>query len=59
MAEVDFGDCELFEQLEESMPVATHIRFTEEGGEEGSELNERLEECEETIRSLIEENILV
>ncbi|CDQ66210.1 unnamed protein product [Oncorhynchus mykiss] len=58
MAEFDFGDCELFEQLEESMPVATHIRFTEEGGEEGSELSERLEECEETIRSLIEENIL-
>ncbi|XP_021461734.2 zinc finger CCHC domain-containing protein 8 [Oncorhynchus mykiss] len=56
MAEFDFGDCELFEQLEESMPVATHIRFTEEGGEEGSELSERLEECEETIRSLIEEN---
>ncbi|KAM9546757.1 zinc finger CCHC domain-containing protein 8-like isoform 2-T2 [Salvelinus alpinus] len=59
MAEVDFGDCELFEQLEESMPVATHIRFTEEGGEEGSELSERLEECEETIRGLIEENILL
>ncbi|XP_041756993.2 zinc finger CCHC domain-containing protein 8 [Coregonus clupeaformis] len=56
MAEVDFGDSELFEQLEESMPVATHIRFTEEGGEEGSELKERLEECEETIRSLIEDN---
>uniref|UniRef100_A0A4W5RRY3 Zinc finger CCHC domain-containing protein 8 n=1 Tax=Hucho hucho TaxID=62062 RepID=A0A4W5RRY3_9TELE len=56
MAEVDFGDCELFEQLEESMPVATHIRFAEEGGEEGSELKERLEECEETIRSLIEDN---
>ncbi|XP_070293114.1 zinc finger CCHC domain-containing protein 8 [Salvelinus sp. IW2-2015] len=58
MAEVDFGDSELFEQLGESMPTATHIRFTEEeeDGEEGSELKGRLGECEETIRSLIEEN---
>lgn len=61
MAEVDFGDSELFEQLGESMPTATHIRFMEEeeDGEEGSELKGRLGECEETIRSLIEENILV
>ena len=58
MAEVDFGDSELFEQLGESMPTATHIRFTEDG-EEGSGLKGRLGECEETIRSLIEENILV
>ncbi|XP_029618825.1 zinc finger CCHC domain-containing protein 8 isoform X1 [Salmo trutta] len=58
MAEVDFGDSELFEQLGESMPTATHIRFMEEeeDGEEGSELKGRLGECEETIRSLIEEN---
>lgn len=58
MAEVDFGDSELFEQLGEIMPTATHIRFTEDG-EEGSELKGRLGECEETIRRLIEENILV
>uniref|UniRef100_A0A3P8YIX6 Zinc finger CCHC domain-containing protein 8 n=1 Tax=Esox lucius TaxID=8010 RepID=A0A3P8YIX6_ESOLU len=61
MAEVDFGDSELFEQLEDSLPVATHIRFTEEDkdGEGGPEIKERVGEREEIIRSLLEENILV
>ncbi|XP_010895639.3 zinc finger CCHC domain-containing protein 8 [Esox lucius] len=58
MAEVDFGDSELFEQLEDSLPVATHIRFTEEDkdGEGGPEIKERVGEREEIIRSLLEEN---
>ncbi|KAK6306375.1 hypothetical protein J4Q44_G00233000 [Coregonus suidteri] len=61
MAEVDFGDSELFEQLGENIPAATHVRFTEEeeDGEECSELKGRLGECEETVRSLIEENIFL
>ncbi|KAL0979389.1 hypothetical protein UPYG_G00184430 [Umbra pygmaea] len=61
MAEVDFGDSELFEQLEDVVPAATHIRFAEEDEdtEVDSFLKERLEECEKTIRSLIEENILL
>ncbi|KAJ7994278.1 hypothetical protein DPEC_G00264230 [Dallia pectoralis] len=61
MAEVDFGDSELFEQLDDSLPVATHIRFNEdtEDGEHGCEVKERLGECEETIRGLMEENILL
>uniref|UniRef100_A0AAY5K4K6 Zinc finger CCHC domain-containing protein 8 n=1 Tax=Esox lucius TaxID=8010 RepID=A0AAY5K4K6_ESOLU len=54
MAEVDFGDSELFEQLEDSLPVATHIRFTEEDkdGEGGPEIKERVGEREEIIRNL-------
>ncbi|KAK1892910.1 Zinc finger CCHC domain containing protein 8 [Dissostichus eleginoides] len=64
MAEVDFGDSELFEQLDDSAPptVPTHIRFTdndEEKQEETSQLPSRLEECDEHIQRLTEENILV
>ncbi|XP_072289843.1 zinc finger CCHC domain-containing protein 8 isoform X1 [Eucyclogobius newberryi] len=61
MAEVDFGDRELFAQLDESSPsVSTHIRFTEED-EEQSELGilqNRLEESDALIQKLTEENIL-
>lgn len=61
MAEVDFGDSELFQQLEDSAPpVSRHIHFTEDDGEneEASELRSRLEECEDNIERLSEENIL-
>lgn len=62
MAEVDFGDSELFEQLDDSAPrVPKHIRFSddEEDQEEASHLRSRLEECDDYIQRLIEENILV
>uniref|UniRef100_A0A8D0H644 Zinc finger CCHC domain-containing protein 8 n=1 Tax=Sphenodon punctatus TaxID=8508 RepID=A0A8D0H644_SPHPU len=62
-AEVDFGDRELFEQLDgDGEPAAAlpaqplHIRF--EGREEEEELRRRLLECEETVRRLQAENIL-
>ncbi|KAM3611865.1 uncharacterized protein V6R79_025159 [Siganus canaliculatus] len=63
MAEVDFGDRELFQQLDDSGPlVAKHIRFTEEGDNEEKEemvqLQTSLEECNEYIHRLTEENIL-
>ncbi|XP_056233201.1 zinc finger CCHC domain-containing protein 8 isoform X2 [Seriola aureovittata] len=59
MAEVDFGDSELFQQLDESAPsVPTHIRFPdeEEDQEETSQLRGRLEECDDYIQRLTEEN---
>ncbi|KAK9522814.1 hypothetical protein VZT92_019257 [Zoarces viviparus] len=59
MAEVDFGDSELFEQLDDSAPPGpTHIRFTsdEEDQEETSQLQGRLEECDDSIQRLTEEN---
>ncbi|XP_039477036.1 zinc finger CCHC domain-containing protein 8 isoform X1 [Oreochromis aureus] len=59
MAEVDFGDSELFQQLDESAPpVTTHIRFTDDDEEqdERSELRSRLEECDDYIQRLTEEN---
>lgn len=65
MAEVDFGDSELFEQLDDSAPlVPTHIRFTdddeeEQEEEEASQLRSRLEESDDYIQRLTEENILV
>lgn len=62
MAEVDFGDSELFQQLDDSAPpVPTHIRFTddEEDQEETSQLRSRLEESDDCIQRLTEENILV
>uniref|UniRef100_A0A3B4G709 Zinc finger CCHC domain-containing protein 8 n=1 Tax=Pundamilia nyererei TaxID=303518 RepID=A0A3B4G709_9CICH len=62
MAEVDFGDSELFQQLDEpAPPVTTHIRFTDDDEEqdERSELRSRLEECDDYIQRLTEENILV
>lgn len=60
MAEVDFGDSELFEQLGDTTPVSKHIRFTDDDGdtEETSVLGEKLEECEEKIQTLTDENIL-
>uniref|UniRef100_A0A3Q3MN85 Zinc finger CCHC domain-containing protein 8 n=1 Tax=Mastacembelus armatus TaxID=205130 RepID=A0A3Q3MN85_9TELE len=62
MAEVDFGDRELFEQLDDTaFSVPTHIRFTddEEDQDETSQLRSRLEDCEDYIQRLTEENILV
>ncbi|XP_061116245.1 zinc finger CCHC domain-containing protein 8 [Conger conger] len=58
MAEFDFGDSELFQQLDEDRPTSTHIRFEqdEENPEEVLELREKLEECEETINRLQLEN---
>uniref|UniRef100_A0A4W4HHF0 Zinc finger CCHC domain-containing protein 8 n=1 Tax=Electrophorus electricus TaxID=8005 RepID=A0A4W4HHF0_ELEEL len=57
--EVEFGDRELFEQLEEDTPVAKHIRFTDdEEAPDDRELREKLEECDETIGQLKAENIL-
>ncbi|XP_034548657.1 zinc finger CCHC domain-containing protein 8 [Notolabrus celidotus] len=59
MAEVDFGDSELFQQLDDSAPlVPTHIRFTddEEDQDGGNQLRSRLEESEDHIQRLTEEN---
>ncbi|XP_068422960.1 zinc finger CCHC domain-containing protein 8 [Clinocottus analis] len=59
MAEVDFGDSELFQLLDDSaLPVPTHIRFSsdEEDQEETSQLPSRLEECDDSIQRLTEEN---
>ncbi|XP_051545190.1 zinc finger CCHC domain-containing protein 8-like [Myxocyprinus asiaticus] len=60
MAAVDFGDTELFEQFEEKVPVAKHIRMThndDDDDEEGSDqLRQSLEECEERIQRLNAEN---
>lgn len=61
MAEVDFGDSELFQQLEEPVtPVSKHIRFTddEEEQEEIGHLRTRVEEFDDHIQRLVEENIL-
>ncbi|KAK2837219.1 hypothetical protein Q5P01_014431 [Channa striata] len=63
MAEVDFGDSELFQQLDDCAPLApTHIRFTDDNDEEEqddtSQLQSRLEECDDSIQRLTEENIL-
>ncbi|XP_068100778.1 zinc finger CCHC domain-containing protein 8 [Hyperolius riggenbachi] len=60
MAEVEFGDSELFEQLDGDVPLQpVHIRFKEE--EENSDvepdtLQEQLSRCEETIAQLRAEN---
>lgn len=61
MAEVDFSDRELFEQLGDSLPpVSKHIRFTDdvEDCDENRQLRSRLEECEDYNQRLSEENIL-
>uniref|UniRef100_A0A8C4EHR3 Zinc finger CCHC domain-containing protein 8 n=1 Tax=Dicentrarchus labrax TaxID=13489 RepID=A0A8C4EHR3_DICLA len=51
MAEVDFGDSELFEQLDDSAPpVPTHVRFTDD---------EEDQEDDDYLQRLTEENILV
>lgn len=64
-AEVDFGDRELFEQLdgEDGPPPPRLGPEEEEEEEEGpggalAELRERLQGCEETVRRLRAENIL-
>lgn len=61
MAEVDFGDSELFQQLDDSMPVSSHIRFTDQetDQEDTPKFKEKLGGCEETNQRLIEENILL
>ncbi|XP_024130775.1 zinc finger CCHC domain-containing protein 8 [Oryzias melastigma] len=58
MAEVDFGDSELFQQLDNNGPfVPKHIRFTDEDEDvQTTQLRNRLEECEDTIERLSEEN---
>ncbi|XP_035021649.2 zinc finger CCHC domain-containing protein 8 [Hippoglossus stenolepis] len=62
MADVDFGDSELFQQLDDSAPaVPTHIRFTDDDDEpeETSRLQGRLEESEDSIQRLTEENTVL
>ncbi|XP_076007180.1 zinc finger CCHC domain-containing protein 8 isoform X2 [Genypterus blacodes] len=61
MAEVEFGDSELFRQLDDnSAPplIPTHLRFTddEEGAEETRVPQSRLEESDAYIQRLLEEN---
>ncbi|CAL9708814.1 unnamed protein product [Knipowitschia caucasica] len=59
MAEVDFGDSELFQQLDDSAaPESTHIRFTDEETEETELglLRTRLQEAEALNQKLVEEN---
>lgn len=61
MAEVDFGDRELFEQLGDSLPpLSKNIRFTDddEDCDDIRQLKSRLEECEDYNQRLVEENIL-
>ncbi|XP_072000088.1 zinc finger CCHC domain-containing protein 8 [Engystomops pustulosus] len=59
MAEVEFGDVELFEQLDdEPAPQAVHIRFdqTEDSEVEANSFQEQLARCEETMAQLRAEN---
>ncbi|XP_011477415.1 zinc finger CCHC domain-containing protein 8 isoform X2 [Oryzias latipes] len=58
MAEVDFGDSELFEQLDDNAPcLPQHIHFTDNDEDvQTTQLRSRLEECEDTIERLTEEN---
>ncbi|XP_068617182.1 zinc finger CCHC domain-containing protein 8 [Brachionichthys hirsutus] len=59
MADIEFGDSELFQQLDDYAPrIATHIHFTndEDDQEEKNQLRSRLEECDEYIERLVEEN---
>lgn len=69
MAEVDFGDAELFDQLDDFTPVPTHIRFPDrddadtvedddDDDDEKCRLRSRLDECDDCIEKLTEENIL-
>ncbi|XP_057213841.1 zinc finger CCHC domain-containing protein 8 [Triplophysa rosa] len=55
MAEVDFGDTELFDQFEKA-PVVKHIRFSDVDEEESDEVRDRLVACEATIERLNAEN---
>ncbi|XP_069816973.1 zinc finger CCHC domain-containing protein 8 [Dendropsophus ebraccatus] len=59
MAEVEFGDSELFEQLDgEAVSQAVHVRFdqTEDSEAECGSFQEQLARCEETITQLRAEN---
>ncbi|XP_056391300.1 zinc finger CCHC domain-containing protein 8 [Hyla sarda] len=59
MAEVEFGDSELFEQLDgDAIPQAVHVRFdqTEDSEAEASSFQEQLARCEETVAQLRAEN---
>ncbi|KAM4810606.1 zinc finger CCHC domain-containing protein 8 [Rhinophrynus dorsalis] len=59
MAEVEFGDSELFEQLDGDLPPQpVHIRFdqSEESEGESDGLREQLARCEDTINQLRAEN---
>nr|XP_019956664.1 PREDICTED: zinc finger CCHC domain-containing protein 8 [Paralichthys olivaceus] len=61
MADVDFGDSELFEQLDHSEPpTPTHIRFTD-NEEEPEEMSRRarLKEYHDSIKRLTEENAVL
>ncbi|NP_001086929.1 zinc finger CCHC domain-containing protein 8 [Xenopus laevis] len=55
MAEVDFGDTELFEQLDGDLPASSvHVRFDSEG--EANDVQELVSQHEETINRLSAEN---
>ncbi|XP_069071053.1 zinc finger CCHC domain-containing protein 8 isoform X1 [Pleurodeles waltl] len=58
MAEVDFGDSELFEQLDDEPQKPVHIRFDEldDSLEESEGLRERVQQYEATIEDLKAEN---
>ncbi|XP_061134812.1 zinc finger CCHC domain-containing protein 8 [Syngnathus typhle] len=62
MAEVYFGDAELFEQLDDFTPAPTHIRFPEENDADTVEdektqgLRSLLNERDDSIEKLTEEN---
>ncbi|XP_061585199.1 zinc finger CCHC domain-containing protein 8 [Cololabis saira] len=60
MAEVDFGDSELFQQLDDAAPlVPKHLHFSDndEGdSEETAQLRSRLDECQDDMERLSEEN---
>ncbi|XP_030632281.1 zinc finger CCHC domain-containing protein 8 [Chanos chanos] len=58
MADVDFGDSELFEQFEDNRPVPVHTHFSDAEDDPGelSELREKLAEYEDTIDRLKTEN---
>ncbi|XP_054028996.1 zinc finger CCHC domain-containing protein 8-like [Dryobates pubescens] len=62
-AEVDFGDSELFEQLdgEDGLPPTPRLNLEaeERPGKDLEELHERLRDREETVRRLRAENILM
>ncbi|XP_061674631.1 zinc finger CCHC domain-containing protein 8 [Syngnathoides biaculeatus] len=63
MSAIDFGDAQLFEQLDDFIPAPVHIRFpdregadTAEDDEETGRLRSRLVECDDSIEKLTEEN---
>ncbi|XP_073442134.1 zinc finger CCHC domain-containing protein 8-like isoform X3 [Dendrobates tinctorius] len=58
MAEVEFGDSELFEQLDGDAAQPVHVRFeqTEDSELDANSFHEQLARCEETIEQLRAEN---